>query len=111
MAKQSPKVAEATRQLVEGDAKARQEMAATQKLQASAAAQARKELGEMHSNLQTSLQSERQSLDRQHDELEQERRQIESQRRPPRRTATLPDALWRQYEGTLSALRDIVRLL
>ncbi len=41
MAKQSQEVAEATRQLVEADAKARQEMAATQKLQAASAAQAR----------------------------------------------------------------------
>ena len=41
MAKQSQEVAEATRQLVEGDAKARQEIAATQKLQAASAAQAR----------------------------------------------------------------------
>ena len=62
MAKQSQEVAEATRQLVEGDAKARQEMAAT------------------HRDLQTGLQSERKNIDRQHDALEQERRQIASQR-------------------------------
>ena len=62
MAKQSQEVAEATRQLVEGDAKARQEMAAT------------------HRDLQTGLQSERKNIDRQHDELEQERREIASQR-------------------------------
>jgi len=62
MAKQSQEVAEATRQLVEGDAKARQEMAAT------------------HRDLQTGLQSERKNIDRQHDALEQERRQIAAQR-------------------------------
>jgi len=62
MAKQSQEVAEATRQLVEGDAKARQEMAAT------------------HRDLQTGLQSERKNIDRQHDELEKERRQIAAQR-------------------------------
>jgi len=47
MAKQSQEVAEATRQLVEADAKARQEMAAT------------------HRDLQTGLQSERKNIDRQ----------------------------------------------
>ena len=62
MAKQSQEVAEATRQLVEGDAKARQEMAAT------------------HRDLQTGLQSERKNIDRQHDALEKERRQIAAQR-------------------------------
>ena len=62
MAKQSQEVAEATRQLVEADAKARQEMAAT------------------HRDLQTGLQSERKNIDRQHDELEKERRQIAAQR-------------------------------
>ena len=62
MAKQSQEVAEATRQLVEGDAKARREMAAT------------------HRDLQTGLQSERKNIDRQHDELEQERREIAAQR-------------------------------
>ena len=49
-------------QLVEGDAKARREMAA------------------MHRDLQTGLQSERKNIDRQHDELEKERRQIAAQR-------------------------------
>jgi hypothetical protein len=62
MAKQSQEVAEASRQLVEGDAKARREMAA------------------MHRDLQTGLQSERKNIDRQHDELEKERRQIAAQR-------------------------------
>ena len=62
LAAQTQQIAEASKHLVEADA------------------EARRELGAMHEQLQTGLQSERQSIDRQRDELEGERREIAQQR-------------------------------
>jgi hypothetical protein len=62
MARQSTEVAKATRQLVEADAKARQELIMAQ------------------TQLQSDLHTERTSLDRQHETLEGERKDLAAQR-------------------------------
>lgn len=62
MARQTEQIAEASKQLVQADAKARQELIAAQ------------------SQLHEKLQAERSSLDRQHEALETERKQLAAQR-------------------------------
>ena len=62
VAKQSTEVAQVTHQLIEADAKSRQELITAQ------------------TRLQQDMQSERRSLDRQHQDLETERKQLAAQR-------------------------------